>query len=83
MVEHPSIPQDDLIDVTELADKLEDSMYDILSGNQRNIAISALMSASINCMYSQCRNMEQALFYKNLFIQILQNSTAALQFKEP
>lgn len=77
-----SISQDDLTDVTELAEKLENYIFEMLEGNERNISISVLMSASINCMLSQCDTLHEVVLYRDLFVQILDASIRTIHVKK-
>lgn len=83
MTEIPSIPQDDLIDVMEMADEIESSIENILHGNQHTLGMSALMSASINCMLGSCHTLNEVMFYRNIFMQILDSSIRDIQIRGP
>ena len=63
-MELPPIPQDDLIDVLEMTEKMEDFIYDILEENDLNLAMSALMGATINCVLAQCVSIEEVIFHR-------------------
>lgn len=78
----PSISQDDLMDVMEMAEKIEKGIAEILIGNEHALAMSSLMSASINSMLAQCKSLDQILFYRNLFVQILDISIKAIHIKD-
>ena len=80
-MEIPPIPQDDIIDVVELTDKIETYISDVLTHNELNIAMSALMSASVNSMLMQCETLDEVLFYRNFFIQILDNSIRSIRIE--
>ena len=82
-MEPPSIPQDDLIDVMEMTQKIEGYIYATIKGNDRNLSMSALMSASINSMLGQCSTLSEVLFYRNLFVQILDESIRSIHIKPP
>ncbi len=79
----PHIPQDDLIDVVEMTKKIETYISHILNGNEINLAMSALMSASINCMFGQCNTIDEIVFYRNLFVQILDSSIRTIKIHGP
>jgi hypothetical protein len=82
-MELPDIPQDDIMDVMEMTSKIESYISYILKDNEKDLAMSALMSASINCMLSQCKTLNEVLFYRNLFMQILDSSIIAIQVNGP
>lgn len=82
-MEPPSIPQDDLIDVMEMTEKIESHILSVIKGNDRNLSMSALMSACINSMLLQCSTLEEILFYRNLFVQILDVSIKSIKLKPP
>ena len=75
------IPQDDLMDVMEIAIKIEEYVFDMIEDIPRNISMSALMSASINCMLMQCKTLPDVLFYRNIFTQILDEAIACIDIK--
>jgi hypothetical protein len=83
MTEIPSIPQDDLMDVMEMTQKIENYICKTLKGNEHKLAMSALMSSSVNCMLGQCKNLDEVIFYRNLFMQILDTSIRCIQVKGP
>jgi hypothetical protein len=80
-MELPDISQDDLMDVLEMTRKMEEYISTVLSDNDRQLSISALMSASINCMLENCKTLDEVIFYRNIFIQILDNSIRHIQIK--
>lgn len=81
-MEPPSVPQDDLLDVMEMTQKLEAHMCRILGENEISLAMSALMSASINCMLAQCKTLDEVVFYRNIFMQIFDSSIRSIKIKE-
>ena len=81
MMEIPPIPQDDLMDVMEMTNKIESYIANVLKDNDRNLAMSALMSACINSMLCQCKTLDEVVFYRNLFMQILDNLIRTIQIK--
>jgi len=81
IMEMPHIPHDDLMDVMEMTNKMEMYISNVLQENDRNLAMSALMSASINCMLGQCKTLDEVVFYRNLFMQILDSSIRSIQIK--
>jgi hypothetical protein len=78
-----SIPRDDLLDVMEMTQKIEAYISAIIKGNDRNLSMSALMSASINSMIGQCHTWDEVLFFRNLFVQILDGTIRSIQIKPP
>jgi len=63
------ISNDDLEDVKELTSKLDKAILEILEDTQLEIAISSLLSTTINCMIDQCDTILDTLMYKNLLIK--------------
>lgn len=78
-MELPEIPNDDLIDVMEITNKLETSICDILEDNDKALAMSALMSASVNIMLRQCKSLGDVIVYRNIFIHILDSTIEAIE----
>lgn len=81
-MDNPSVPQDDLLDVMEMTSKLENYITHVLKENELTLAMSALMSASINCMLAQCQTLEEVVFYRNIFAQIFDSSIRSIRLKE-
>jgi hypothetical protein len=69
--EKPEISQDDLLDVMEMTQTLEFLISDTLRGNQQSLAISALISASLNSLFSQARTMDDVKYYRDLFVDVM------------
>lgn len=82
-MEPSSIPQDDLIDVMEMTHKIEAHILATIKGNSRNLSMSALMSGCINSMLVQCDTLDEVLFYRDLFVQILDGSIRSIHIKPP
>jgi len=82
-MEPHSVSQDDIQDVMELTDKLELAIGEILNGNQTTLAISAIISASINCCFSQCSTMEEIIVYRNMFVRVIDETIKNFQIKKP
>ena len=80
-MEKPAIPQDDLLDVMEMAQKLESHISHILKENDLTLSMSALMSATINCMLGQCKTLDEVVFYRNIFMQIFDSSIRNIKIK--
>lgn len=73
-MEKPAIPQDDLLDVMEMTQKLESYISHVLKENEPTLGMSALMSATINSMLAQCKTLDEVVFYRNIFMQIFDSS---------
>jgi len=82
-MEIPGIPQDDLMDVIEMTDALETCISSVIKGNEKNLAMSALMSASVNCLLDQCETLQEVAFYRHLLVHILDNTIKRIQIKNP
>jgi len=67
----------------EMTQKIESYIAHVIKGNHRDLSMSALMSACINAMLVQCKTLEEVLFYRALFIQILESSIRSTQIKPP
>ena len=81
MEKFAGIPQDDLMDVMEMTQKMETYISNVLKDNEVTLAMSALMSASINCMLSQCRSLDEVMFYRGVFMQIFDSSIKNIKLK--
>jgi hypothetical protein len=82
-MEVPNISQDDLLDVSEMMHKIEDHLILVLQDNEMHLAMSALISACINCMLGQCKSLDEVAFYRNLFVTILDSAITTIKVKEP
>lgn len=66
----PSIPNDDITDVMEMTEKLETCFFEILKGNDKNLAMSALIAATLNITISECGNIERLIMFRNYFLKV-------------
>jgi hypothetical protein len=81
-MESDSISNDDLLDVMEMTRKLEAFIFETLRDNELNLAMSALMSSTINSVLIQCKTLDDVIYYRNLFISIFDSSIRAIKIKE-
>lgn len=65
------IPEDDIIDIMEMSEKIERAIYNILDDLDIEVAMSTLMGAMINCMIAQCESIDELIFYRNSLVNIL------------
>jgi len=77
-----NVPQDDLQDVLEMTKKIENYMCNILHDAELSLSLSAVMNASINCILSQCKTMEEVMFYRAVFMHFFDSSINAIKIKE-
>lgn len=77
----PNIPHDDLEDVMEMANKMELFISDIFDENETNLAISALMSTTINCILEQCYTLDEVVSYRNIFMKMFESSIRDIRIK--
>ena len=77
------ISQDDLMDVMEMTQTLDGLISSVLKDNDFNLALSALMGATINSILSQCSTLDEVVFYRNLFMQSFDSSIRTIQIKGP
>jgi len=82
-MEQIPLSQDDLLDVTEMTRKIEGHISEVLKDNDLVLAMSALISASINCILVQCKTMEDALLYRNIFMETFDFAIKNIQIKGP
>jgi hypothetical protein len=62
------ITQDDIYDVTEMADDIENYLGTLFNDNETNLVISALMSASVSTLIEKCKNLNECTHCRNIFI---------------
>lgn len=74
-----SIPEDDLQDVFEMTIKIESCINQILNDNQLDLAISALITSCINTLLRQCDTVQDAIFYRNVLVNLLDGSIEKMQ----
>lgn len=77
----PKVSQDDLLDVEELTVKLQDQISDILADTVLYLSMPALIGATIRCILSQCETVDQANFYKDIFINLFDQATKVRDVK--
>jgi hypothetical protein len=81
MMDDLPVSRDDLQDVLEMTQKLENYIGRMFRDNEVNLAMSALMSSTVNCVIAQCRTLDEAIFYRNLFMQILDSTIRSIKIK--
>jgi hypothetical protein len=75
------IPYDDIVDVIEMTDKIKSRVLDIFEETDPHLAVSALIGASTQCMLLQCTTLDEVKFYRNLFMQILDDSIKTIRIQ--
>ncbi len=83
MIKQPQIPQDDLMDVMEMTQRLERYILRALKDQDHMLAMSALISASVNCLWAKCNSFDQVVFFRNMLMEILDRSIHHMQIKKP
>lgn len=66
-----NISQDDITDVRELKDRLESAFSEICSEHQHNLAMSALMSATINSISKHSKDTTEIFQLFDIFTQMI------------
>ena len=79
--EKPQIANDDLLDVMEMTQKLEESISLHLDDMNADLAISSLISATINCICAQCNKVDEVIFFRNIFLQVFDGHIRAIKIK--
>jgi hypothetical protein len=74
MAEILKVPQDDLLDVMELTQKLQHQISIVLEDTVLYLSMPALVAATIKCMLHQCESVEKARFYKDLYIYLFEEA---------
>jgi hypothetical protein len=69
-MERVNISQDDIQDVSEMSKLIEMQINEIVKDNAKNLAISAIITASINSILSHCQTIEDVVFFRNLFVKL-------------
>jgi hypothetical protein len=82
MIKQPQIPQDDLMDVMEMTQKLERYILRALKDQDPMLAMSALISASVNCLWAQCNNFDEVVFFRNMLMEVLDRSIHHMKIKK-
>lgn len=81
-MENIVVPQDDLLDVMEMTKNFENYIFSILNENDVIIGMAALMTATVNCTFNRCDTLDEVLFYRNMLVQIFDNSILSTHIKE-
>ena len=81
-MEKPQLPQDDLEDVMDMTDKIEDFATFIVKEAPINIAMSALISATTNCILAKCESIGQAIFFRNLLLEVMDKTIGEMKPKD-
>lgn len=66
--------QDDVFDVVELVDKIEASIDEIIKDQPKFIAMSAVISASINSIIKNCSSIPEIVKYYEIFKELMDAS---------
>ncbi len=66
--------QDDLIDITEMTDKIQSYTHNIVKDNDQHIVMSALMSASISSFMNHCETLEEVAHFGAIFVSLLDDA---------
>ncbi len=69
MTNYP-IPPDDIDDVIELQMKIENAIIEICTGHDASLAISALMTATVNCLITNSDDYDHLLFHRNVLLKL-------------
>jgi hypothetical protein len=77
------ISADDITDVAEMTERLEKKIIEILNGNQSNLAISALISATVNCILAPCKSVEEAFFYRGIVMSVFDSTIKRIKIQRP
>ena len=81
-MDNTSVSHDDILDVSEMADRLENAINEVLDDQETNLAFSALVSATVNCIIGQAETIEQAILYKTIFNQALDYGIKSIKIKD-
>lgn len=75
------ISQDDIQDVTEMTNKLENYISSVLANNELDLAMSALMSATINSIIAQSKTVGEIVHYRNAMLKIIDSAIHEIRSK--
>lgn len=76
------ISQDDILDVMQLTETITEYICDLLQDTEKNIAVSALMSACANYILGQCKTLNEATYRRNIFVEFLDDSIRDMGIKK-
>ena len=76
------IPNDDVMDVSELTQKIQNAVSNILQDNEVDVAISALISSFVNEVIFQCDNVSEILFYQAIIQEMFISRIKSIRLKE-
>lgn len=68
------IPKDDILDVKELSEKIMLSNYEILKDQDYSLALSAMMTATVNSLVHQSNSIYELKIYRDALIKIIDNA---------
>lgn len=74
MMNKPIVPLDDLLDVSEMTQKLENYISHIIKDSEVDLGMSALISATINSMLANAKTFEEIVVYRNVFMEIFDST---------
>ena len=76
------VPNDDILDIAEMTEKLENFIDTLFHENDHNLVISALMSSFINSVLMRCDTSNSALFHRDVFMNVFDDSIRWIKIKE-
>lgn len=77
-MERKTLTQDDITDVVQMRTELEKYINNVLQDNDKNLALSALINATINYTLCRCDTLEEVCDYKNAFTHIFDKIIATI-----
>ncbi len=80
-MENSDVSRDDLLDVMEMTVKLENQIGNVLKENELSLAMSALISSTINCMVGQCYTIDEVIYYRDLYMEIFDGAIRAIKIR--
>lgn len=81
-MQRKEVSKDDVQDVTEMTRKLEDAIGFILSDNEMELAVSALMSATINTIFGQCESLNEVYHYRSVVIKVMDLAISGIKISD-
>lgn len=81
-MENVQFPKDDFQDVVEMADKLDAAITEILDDNDKDICTSALVSVMMKKLFSLCSDVESAVFFRHMMIDIMNEEIKEIKHRQ-
>jgi len=81
-METPNVSNDDILDVSEMMDKLTVAIDRITSGNEKYLSLSAIMSSMINTIIQKSDTLYELQQFRDVFLCAFDDAVNHMKLKD-